>query len=47
MKGIKATRDLVRDVVEKTKRLQERGEKVEILRISYQIKGLIREIRRG
>ena len=47
VEGIKATREQVRDVVEKIKRLQERREKAEILRIFRQIKGLIREIRRG
>ena len=47
VEGIEATREQVRDVVEKIKRLQERREKAEILRIFHQIKGLIREIRKG
>lgn len=47
VEGIEASRDQVRDVVEKIKRLQERREKAEILRIFHRIKGLIREIRRG
>lgn len=47
LEEIKATREQVRDIVEKIKRLQERREKAEILRIFHQIKGLIREIRRG